>query len=378
MPLSSKKEPAWIKTNLVIFTIVVALSFFGLIILFSASSFPAQQNLGDAYYYVKKQSLFVFLGFILLIINSQIPYRLWYNLAWPAYLLSIALLVLVFVPFIGQEAGGARRWIRFSWFSCQPSDIAKFTMVLLIARLFAKESTSQKNTLIKAVMSIIIVTAPAALVSLEPDLGTAFHLAITSICLLFLTDFSFTILLMLCFSAVPVIYYNVIQVPWRIKRVLAFLDPWEYRYEEGYQLVAALKSFLAGGLGGQGLGESMIRHRLQARHTDFIFAMVAEDLGFIGVIALLFLFLFIAIYGIILLKKIQDSFGRLLGIGILLIFVFQVSIHVAVNMGLIPTKGLGLPFISYGGTSTMTYLFMFGLFLNICKSEGNGAVARSR
>ena len=366
---SVEKKTEQSETNLIIFTIVVVLSFFGLIILFSASSFPAQQNLGDAYYYVKKQSLFVFLGLILLVANTQISYRLWYKTAWPLYLFSIILLLLVFMPFIGQEAGGASRWVRLGWFSCQPSDIAKFTMVLLIARLLSKENNSQKYTFVKMALGILIIALPAFLVSLEPDLGTAFHLILTSVCLLFLTEFSFTLLLLLCFSAVPIIYYHVIQTPWRIKRVLAFLDPWEYRYEEGYQLVAALKSFLAGGLGGQGLGESMIRHRLQARHTDFIFSMVAEDLGFIGVVILLFLFLFISAYGIILVKRVQDPFGRLLGMGILLIFVFQVSIHIAVNMGLIPTKGLGLPFISYGGTSTIMYLFMFGLFLNICGSE---------
>ena len=341
-------------------------------ILFSTSSFPAHKSFGDAYYYTKKQSFFVFIGLILLILGTQIPYQIWKTLAWPLYVLSLLLLCLVFAPLIGREAGGAQRWITFYGFSYQPSDLAKFTTIMVIARIFSQENQDQllgRALIIKVLTSLLLIVLPVVLISLEPDFGTSFHLLIVGVFLLFLTNFPFIILLTIGISVAPIIYYNVIQVPWRLKRIIAFLNPWKYRYEEGYQLVAAFKAFLAGEFWGKGLGESMVRHKLQARHTDFIFSVIAEDTGLFGVYLTLGIFLFITVYGMILLEKLENNFGKLLGLGILFIFIFQAIIHISVNMGLLPTTGINLPLISYGGTSMVTYLLMFGILLNILKAQ---------
>ena len=341
-------------------------------ILFSTSSFSAHKSFGDAYYYTKKQSLFVLLGFCLLIISTQIPYTIWKSFAWPLYAISIGLLGMVFLPFIGRAAGGAQRWITFAGFSYQPSDLARFTTIILIARIFSRDGQTDlvgKSMATKVVTTLSLIALPVVLISLEPDFGTAFHLLIVGVSLLFLTNFPFVVLLSIGIAVAPLLYYNIVQVPWRLKRIIAFLNPWKYRYEEGYQLVAAFKSFLEGEFWGRGLGESIVRHRLQARHTDFIFSVVAEDFGLLGIYLLLFSFLFIIIYGMILLKNINDNFGKLLGMGILLIFTLQTIIHISVNMGLLPTTGINLPLISYGGTSMITYLLMFGVFLNILKSQ---------
>ncbi len=360
------------RVNLTLFTIIVAISLLGLVILFSTSSFSAHKSFGDAYYYTKKQSLFVLLGFCLLTLCTQIPYTIWRNLAWPLYAISIGLLCMVFLPFIGREAGGAQRWITFAGFSYQPSDLARFATIMLIARIFSRENQTDlmgKFLVTKVLMVLSLIALPVALVSLEPDFGTAFHLLIVAVALLFLTNFPFVVLLTIGISVAPILYYNVVKVPWRLKRIIAFLNPWKYRYEEGYQLVAAFKSFFEGEFWGRGLGESIVRHRLQARHTDFIFSVVAEDFGLFGTYLLLCFFLFITIYGMRLLKSVDDNFGRLLGMGILLIFVLQTVIHISVNMGLLPTTGINLPLISYGGTSITTYLLMFGVLLNILKSQ---------
>ncbi len=358
------------RVNLILFTLIVGISLFGLMILFSTSSFPAHKSFGDAYYYTKKQSFFVFMGLIIFILGTQVPYQVWKTLAWPLYVLSLLLLCLVFAPLIGREAGGAQRWITFYGFSYQPSDLAKFTTIMVIARIFSQKNQGQllgRALIIKVLTSLLLIVLPVVLISLEPDFGTSFHLLIVGVFLLFLTNFPFIILLTIGISVAPIIYYNVIQVPWRLKRIIAFLNPWKYRYEEGYQLVAAFKAFLAGEFWGKGLGESMVRHKLQARHTDFIFSVIAEDTGLFGVYLILGIFLFITVYGMILLEKLENNFGKLLGLGILFIFIFQTIIHISVNMGLLPTTGINLPLISYGGTSMVTYLLMFGVLLNILK-----------
>ena len=351
---------------------MVGILFFGLIILFSTSSYPAHKSFGDAHYYIKKQIIFIALGLPLLMIVSGIPHRIWQTLAWPLYTVSIVLLVMVFLPVIGKAAGGAHRWINIGGIFYQPSDLARFATVLLIARIFSKEErigSEGKVQAIRVFLSLIVIALPVALISWEPDFGTAFHLILVVVFLLFLTNFPFVILLTIGISVTPIIYYNVIQVPWRLKRMIAFLNPWEYRYEEGYQLVAAFKSFLEGGFWGKGLGEGVVRHKLQARHTDFIFSVIAEEMGLLGISILLLVFLFIAVYGMLLLKKVAEPFAKLLGSGILLIFILQVIIHINVNMGLLPTTGISLPLISYGGTSIITYLFMFGILLNILKTR---------
>ena len=361
-------------TNLLLFTLIISVAFFGLIILFSTSSFFASLNYSDPYYFLKKQSIALFLGIIILIIISQIPYRIWFNIAWPLYIFSLLLLSMVFIDGIGKQAGGAYRWIQIAGVSFQPSDIARFTTILLLSRLYSKKFVKDESQLaitdkLKIILSLVTIAIPIVLISMEPDFGTAFHLIVVSVLFLLLIDFPLTVLTIPVLVAMSAIYYSLIQIPWRLKRILAFLDPWQYRYEEGYQLVGAFRSFYEGGLWGKGLGEGIIRHKLQARHTDFIFAVIAEELGFIGLCSFLLCSLLIIVYGFIRIKKLTDHSAKLLGTGILLLYAFQLILHISVNMGLLPTTGINLPLVSYGGTSLVTYLLMFGILLNILKGE---------
>ena len=351
------------KTSLFLFISIIILLTFGLMLLFASSAFIALKQHGDAYYYLKKQIISIVVGIFLLLFTSQVFYRKWLDWALPLYFLAIILLCLIFVQGLGKEAGGARRWLQLG-FSFQPSDFAKFATILAVCRIY---QDTQSKVWLKGFSALILIIIPSMLINIEPDFGASFHLLVSTCVLLFFTNFPGIILIILSICSAPVIYYNIIQVPWRLSRLRAFLDPWQYRFEEGFQLIASYKSFLAGGWFGEGFGRNLARYNLQARHTDFIFAVAGEDIGFIGLFCLCLLYFFITIYTILLIKDTPDNFARLLALGILILFITQAILNMSVNMGILPTKGINLPLVSYGGSSITLYLAIFGIILNINK-----------
>ncbi len=354
------------KTPYLLFTLILIVAGLGLNILLASTSFLANLAFGDPTFYFSRQVVYVILGVAMMLAFSQLPYTYWKNPAWFFYLGGIVLLLLVFVPPIAKPAGGASRWLNLAGFSLQPSDPVRFAVVLLLARIYS--NVSEKTPLWQThAVAAGLVLLPAALIGAEPDFGTALHLVIAASLLMVMAGLPLFPLIIAGFFSLPVIYYNLIKVPYRWNRIKAFLDPYQYRYEGAYQLIASYKSFISGGLWGQGLGEGLRRHNLQARHTDFIFSIVAEDLGLLGVILVLSLYFFIAAYSLYLLSLVKDTFGRLLGTGIILLFIIQTVLNIAVAMGLLPTTGINLPVFSYGGTSMLTYLAMFGILLNIIK-----------
>ncbi len=354
------------KSNYVLFSFIVFLLFLGLNVLLASSSFLARQEFGDPYYFLKKQALFGLMGLGLLFFLSRIHYMKWKELSWTIYMISILLLVLVFVPGLGKKAGGANRWINLGIISVQPSDLARFAIIVLLARLYSNNNFQGVK---RTALTFLLAMLPVVLVFLEPDFSTAFHIGIVILGILFLTDFPLKYIFLTIITAFPVIYYGVVQVPYRWDRIKSFIDPMRYRYEGAYQLIASFQSFDAGGVFGQGLGEGIRRHNLSARHTDFILSVVAEDLGFAGIFILYAAYLGIILYSLYLISAIQEDFGRLLGSGIVLIFAFQVSINIAVTMGLVPTTGINMPFMSYGGTSLLVYSAMSGILLNIFREN---------
>jgi cell division protein FtsW len=207
------------------------------------------------------------------------------------------------------------------------------------------------------------------LVLIEPDFGTAFHIFIVALILLFFTSFSPMVIFGLMVLMLPVVIYAVINAPYRRDRILAFFDPHTYRFEEGFQIIASYRSFRSGGLWGKGLGATLDRHNLQARHTDFIFSIAAEDMGFIGIVAILTLIFAFCLYALYVMARIEDDFGRILGTGIIIMYITQVIINVSVTMVIIPTTGINLPFFSNGGTSLFFYLLSFGILLNITRQQ---------
>lgn len=367
------------KSPYLLFTLILVVTGLGLNILLASSSFLAQLAHGDPAYYFSRQLVFALIGIALMIIFSQVHYEVWKKAAWPLYFGGLVLLLMVFVPGVAKTAGGASRWLDIAGFSLQPSDPAKFAVVLIVARLYSNfyggaaqegaQGAAQGEASIWQIHAAAgaLVIVPAVLIGMEPDFGTALHLVFAASLLMVLAGLPLFPLFIAAFLSLPIVYYNLIKVPYRWNRIKAFLDPYQYRFEGAYQLIASFKSFLSGGLWGQGLGEGLRRHNLQARHTDFIFSIVAEDLGLVGVVFVLGLYFFIAGYALYLLADVEETFGRLLGSGIILLFIIQSILNVAVAMGLLPTTGINLPVFSYGGTSMLTYLGMFGILLNILK-----------
>lgn len=353
-------------TDLFLFGLIVALVAFGLNILLASSSFMAREQFSDPYFFLKKQAFAAFLGFLGMLAMTQIDpdrYRHW---VWPIYGITIVMLIMVFVPGIGKRAGGANRWIVLGGLSVQPSDFAKVALVLVLARVY---SQAKEVDLKLSLMTLFIIAVPAFLIAIEQDLGTAIHLVLMGSALLFFTRYPLTMQLMALLAVVAAVSYIIIKTPFRLTRIKAFLDPWESRYDAGFQLVASMKAFLAGGLTGKGLGEELVRHHLQERHTDFILAIVAEDLGALGVIALIGTYFLIVVYGLILASRLKDDFMRLMATGFLLCLIIQVVINSGVTMGLLPTKGINLPLVSNGGTSLLVYLVMCGMLLSALRRE---------
>lgn len=361
-------------TNLFLFGLIIALVAFGLNVLLASSSFMAREQFSDPYFFLKKQAFAAFIGFLGMLAMTQIDPNRYRHLAWPIFAIAVFALVLVFVPGIGRRAGGANRWIAFGGISIQPSDFAKIALVLVLARIYSQTSGDEKQGVQRvdlrlSLMTLFIIAVPAFLIAIEQDLGTAIHLVLTASALLFFTRYPLTMQLMALAASVAAVTYIILKTPFRLTRIKAFLDPWESRYDAGFQLVASMKAFLAGGLTGKGLGEELVRHHLQERHTDFILAIVAEDLGALGVIVLIAAYFTIASYGLVLASRLRDDFMRLLATGILLCLIIQVIINCAVTMGLLPTKGINLPLLSNGGTSLVVYLVMCGMLLSALRRE---------
>ncbi len=353
-------------TDLFLFGLIIALVVFGLNILLASSSFMAREQFSDPYFFLKKQAFAAFIGFLGMIAMTQIDLEKFRHWVWPLYAATLVLLVLVFVPGIGRRAGGANRWIVIAGLSIQPSDFAKIALILIIARVYS-QSTEVDLRLSLTTLGLII--APAFLIAIEQDLGTAIHLILLALSLLFFTRYPLTMQFAALAAAIAAVAYVILKTPFRLGRIKAFLDPWEARYDAGFQLVASMKAFLAGGLTGRGLGEELVRHHLQERHTDFILAIVAEDLGSIGVILLIGTYFAIGIYGLVLASRLRDDFMRLIATGILLSLIIQVVINSGVTMGLLPTKGINLPLVSNGGTSLVVYLVMCGMLLSALRRE---------
>lgn len=350
--------------NLFLAALVLLLTAIGLNILLSASAMVSIKSGGTPYQYFLRQSLYALIGIIMLTITSQVPYVFWKKIAWPLYAFSLFLLVLVFIPPFSRSAGGASRWLSIAGVSVQPSDLARFATMLVLARIYA-DKQEISSTLV--VMTFVILSVSALLIFKEPDFSTAAHLAMSALAFLFFTNFSMRIILGIMGAFLPLAVYAVLYEPFRLERIRAWLNPERYRYEEGYQIIASYRSFLSGGWKGSGFGEELERHRLVARHTDFIFARVAEDLGMLGVSLVLTLYFAVAFYGFYLVLQVKDDFARLLGTAILLLFILQAAFNFAVTMNLLPTTGINLPLFSAGGSSLITFLLMFGILLNITR-----------
>ncbi|QAT87340.1 putative lipid II flippase FtsW [Corallococcus sp. CA054B] len=345
---------------------VLALVALGLVMTYSASAVLAQDKLGDSLYFLKRQLSAAGLGLVAMAVGMKLGWRKLARLAYPLLLIAIVLLIAVAIPGIGTTAGGARRWIRLPGFSLQPAELAKFAWVVYLSYSLAKKREKVATFSIGFLPHLALCGILVFLCMLQPDFGSSVLLVFMLFVLLFAAGTKLSYLVGSLLLALPLAFVAIATSPYRMKRILAFLDPWAHRHDVGYQVAESLMSIGSGGITGLGLGDGRQKlFFLPEAHTDFIFSILGEELGLIGVGLLVVLYAIVLWRGIRAALAAGETFGTYLGLGISSIIAFQATVNMCVAMGLLPTKGLTLPFVSYGGTSLVVLMGSAGVLLSL-------------
>lgn len=350
----------------ILLSLAISLAAFGLVMVYSSSYILSQEKFGDGLYYFNRHLIFLVVGFAGMAVGRFVDYRVWQKLAWPLFIFSLGLMVLTFVPGISHRAGGASRWLNIGSFSLQPVELAKIALIMVMAtRLSAKEADFSK--IVPGFFAHL--WPPVLLVGLcmlQPDFGSTALVIASCALLLYLGGVQLRFLLGAAGAVVPLLVAAMLLAPYRRARLLTFLDPWADPQGAGFQIVQSFIAFYRGGLFGVGLGNSRAKvFYLPEAHNDFILSVVGEELGFLGIGLLSVAFLILIFRGIRTAAKADSPFAALLGSGLTILLGFEVFWNAAIVLGLFPTKGMNLPFISSGGTSILCALGIVGILLNI-------------
>ncbi len=350
-------------------SLTLAVVVFGWVILYSASALLAEARFGDQYYFVKKQIVWSALGLGALLAASRIKLAWVQKMARPSFILAVVLLALVLVA--GHEVMGAKRWLRLGGIGLQPSEFAKLAIVLFLADALDRKKSRLTDFQHGYVPVLLMSGLVLGLIVLEKDLGTPFLIACVAAGMIYLAGARHRHLLATALSAIPFLYLAVFHVAYRRQRFLAFLDPWKEAQGTGYQLVQSLLALGSGGFWGKGSGESTIKLLyLPEAQTDFIFPILGEEFGFVGAAVVTLLFLWMVHRCFVAAREATHWFQLLLAAGVGLWLGGQVVINLAVVTGLMPTKGMPLPLISFGGSSMIVLLTGIGLVLNVTRQRG--------
>lgn len=349
-----------------LFIVIFLLLALGIVMLLSASSPKAFSETGDSYAYVRKQIKFALAGVVLMIIISKIDYRIYKKFYKLGYIASIGLLLLVLL--VGEEANGAKRWINMG-FSFQPSEVVKIAMIVFYAAWLMQDKDKLKGFWSGLVLHILPLLPIAALLILEPHFSTTIVIVgICSIMMLMAGVRLWHFIVAGISVGIPGVILLITKAGYRMERIITFLDPWKYETDEGWQVIQSLYAIGSGGLFGVGLGESKQKYLyLPEAHNDFIFSVLAEELGFIGCAIVVILFTVFIWRGILVAIKAPDMFGSLLAVGITALVGIQAILNIAVVTSSIPATGMPLPFFSYGGTALLMLLGTMGILLNISR-----------
>lgn len=350
-----------------LFAAVYTLVGFGVVMTYSASAIFAEHVYGNSMYFLIRQLIYAVLGTLLLFLAAMTPIHFWKKHARAVILLAIAFLIMVFIPALGLSAGGAKRWIRLGFVNFQPVEFAKIAVCIYLADYLTRKSRFiQKGSIFIFIPPLVLVGTICFLLLLQPDLGSCFIVLAISIVLFFMAGIRMRYVLGTCLIFVPIFYLLVIRVPYRMSRIAAYLNPWEDPQGSGFQIIQSFLAFGLGGVKGVGLGQSTQKlFYLPSSYNDFIFSVIGEELGLIGVFSVLFLFGVIFACGMGLVARARQDHEKLFILSLTLLIVLQALINMFVSTGLIPTKGLPLPFVSYGGTSLVFNLIITGLLLGM-------------
>ncbi|MCK6556543.1 putative lipid II flippase FtsW [Candidatus Binatia bacterium] len=343
----------------------------GVVMVFNASYFFAQYRYEDPLLFFRKHVMALIWGTVALVGVSRVRLQWFERLALPFAAGVAVALVLTLIPGLGVVRGGARRWLALGPLGFQPSELAKIAVVLFLARTLSMRRESLQGLVAGLLPPLLSVGACVLLIVAQPDFGTAAIIIMVLGLMLFGAGARATHLVGLVLLAVPPVIYAVVYAPYRLRRVLAFLDPWKYSQDIAFQLVQSLIAFGSGGLTGVGLGESQQKmFFLPEAHTDFIFALVGEELGVLGAIGVLGLFALLGVRGFRIALRHPDPFGSLLAFGLTLVILLEAIVNVGVVVGLLPTKGLALPFLSYGGTALVCTMIEIGILTALSRMTG--------
>jgi len=346
--------------------LAMSLTCLGVVMVFSSSCIMAGEKYGDAFFFLKKQAQFALVGGLLMGVTMYIDYEFWRKMAIPLLILGVGLLALLFVPGMGVSAGGAARWLRLPGVTVQPAEFVKLGLVLYLASSMTRKKERIRSFTFGFLPYVLVLGVILGLLMLQPDLGSSMIIGGVSMVMLLLAGVRWRYVMPAIIAALPVIYFLIMNVDYRRRRILAFLNPWEDPYDTGFQIIQSMIAFGSGGAFGRGLGVSEQKlFYLPEAHTDFIFSVIGEELGLVGVLVVSGLFLMLVLRGLRVAWYAEEPFARYLAFGLTLLLGLEAFVNMSVCMGLLPTKGLALPFVSYGGTSLVASLVAVGILLNI-------------
>lgn len=351
--------------NVVLFSIIGI----GLIMIYSASSIWAEYKTGNPYYYLLRQGLFFGVGLIGYIFASKIHYQFWFKHANKIFIGCLVLLVLVLIPGVGIVRGGARSWIGIGDFSIQPAEFMKLGLIIFTAKFLTKnEGILKKNLYFYLYM--LFVGIIFGLILLQPDFGSGLIMVMSIVMVLFIGEFQWKNIVLGILAAAIGLTLMILTAPYRLERIVSFLNPWNDPLGSGFQIIQSLYAISPASLFGYGLFQSKQKYfYLPEPGNDFIFAIIVEELGIVGGILLIFLFGLLIYLGYKLAKSTKDKFASYLVFGFTSLLMIQVFINIAVVIGLIPVTGVTLPFVSYGGSSLVISMFMMGIIFNVMSTS---------
>ncbi len=358
--------------DLLLFATLLFLSFFGLLVLYPASAVVSEKELGNAEYFVIRQAIWFVIGVLGLFIAANLPITIFRRFALPGILLVLGMLVLVFIPGVGHSVSSDResfnRWIGVGPITIQPSEFAKIAIIVYVANILTKGEQLRSEYELKSLIPPALLTGLIlGVIVIEPQYGTTICILGALIVLVYISGFPMLRLFFLFLASLPLLFLLGVLWEYRLDRFRVWLDPYSFRYSGGYQLVMSFRAFQEGGFFGSEIARGIGHRYLTYGHTDFILALIAEDFGLVGVIFLVGLYLLFIWRSWSSLKLITEPFPFMLGAGSMVMLVSQTILNMGVVTGLLPTTGVSLPFISYGGSSLITSLFFGGILVNVSR-----------
>lgn len=358
------------KIDYKLFISVIILAIFGALMIYSSSSIWAEYKFNDSFKFFKNQFIFLIIGSILMGVLSKIDYNLYKKKSNLIIFVCFLLLVLVLIPGIGIVRNGSRSWFGIGGFGIQPSEASKVGLVIFVAKYLSNNYSIMYNVKkgVLPILSVILIFF--VLIMLEPDFGTAMVITMSLVAMIFISKVKISFFLKIGLVGLLGIVALIIIAPYRMARIVSFLNPWSDPLGSGFQIIQSLYAIGPSGLFGLGLGNSIQKHfYLPEPQTDFIFAIISEELGFLGVLIVSSIFIFIFYRCIKISLNTKDLFGKYLSFGLSFTIIFQTILNLCVVIGLVPVTGVTLPFISYGGSSLLVSMASVGIILNISRGS---------